>query len=985
NSPKYYNDVLNRMATDNVAKQLSSSWGMHSSPNATSDQIFQQFAAQGQSFFQASGDWGAYAGPVLQPTDNPYITIVGGTTLSTAWSGGPWGAETTWKYNRNFGSGGGISTFYSIPTWQLGLDISASQGSTTMRTLPDVAMVADNIGVICNNGRQYKVAGTSAAAPLWAGFMALVNEQAANCNLPPIGFANPALYAIARGAGYSSSFHDIVAGNNTTSKNPNRFYAVPGYDLCTGWGTPIGQRLIDSLTFGGSALSVIPASGLTLTGKVGGPFDETAASFSLTDSGWEPVSWSSGTDAAWLELTPAAGTLNPDGSTTVATVSLNAAASNLLAGTYTANLWFTNLANGTAQNRALTLQVVPGGSLEVTINPPEAATAGAMWQVDGGPWQASGATVAGLTEGSHVVTFWPLWGWQSPGSQQVTLSRNQAATATGTYVQQFGSLRITLGPAAVVQAGVRWQVDGGPWLESGATVAGLAFGYHTVTFSPINGWKVPTMYSAYTGLGLTALMATYTPVSYGSLQVHLYPTNAPGVEARWQVDGGPWQESGATVACTVGVGHTVTFSSAEGWLPPSAQTVALTANGLTALTGVYAEPYSFTTIAGQTAYIGSDDGPGDTSRFYYPSGIAVDNSGNVFVTDRDNATIRHLRWTKTNWTVSTIAGLANSYDHLDGTNQGARFRSPSGITLDTNGTVYVADSGNYTVRRLSLQGTNWVVSTIAGLAGSWGNVDGPGSEARFGRLAGLTADRNGNLYVADSANYTIRKLTLEGTQWKVTSIAGKGFYGVADGIGTNAGFGDLRGISADGKGHLFVLDHGVMGIRQLTQTGADWVVTSVAGTPFQANPQDGFGPQASFNYPQGLGIDAQGNLYIGEYGAIRKVSPVGADWLVSTIGGPRGTSVDGVNKDAGFTLPMALATDAAGRVFVTDTSSHTIRLGTLAQAGALRVTLTPEEAAKAWAQWRVDGGAWHPSGDISYLPPGEHTLSFSTVFGWATP
>ncbi|HWI56646.1 MAG TPA: hypothetical protein VNZ22_05435, partial [Bacillota bacterium] len=162
-------------------------------------------------------------------------------------------------------------------------------------------------------------------------------------------------------------------------------------------------------------------------------------------------------------------------------------------------------------------------------------------------------------------------------------------------------------------------------------------------------------------------------------------------------------------------------------------------------------------------------------------------------------------------------------------------------------------------------------------------------------------------------------------------------------------------------------------------------MTSVAGTPFQANPQDGFGPQASFNYPQGLGIDAQGNLYIGEYGAIRKVSPVGADWLVSTIGGPRGTSVDGVNKDAGFTLPMALATDAAGRVFVTDTSSHTIRLGTLAQAGALRVTLTPEEAAKAWAQWRVDGGAWHPSGDISYLPPGEHTLSFSTVFGWATP
>ena len=150
------NDVLNRMATDNLAKQLSCSYQMDI--NISTVQIFQQFAAQGQSFFQASGDSGAYPGAIDEPADDPYITVVGGTTLTTSSAGGPWKSETVWLTPASIdplldtptpeeASGGGVSLTYPIPVWQQGISMTANQGSTTMRNLPDVAMVANNVNV----------------------------------------------------------------------------------------------------------------------------------------------------------------------------------------------------------------------------------------------------------------------------------------------------------------------------------------------------------------------------------------------------------------------------------------------------------------------------------------------------------------------------------------------------------------------------------------------------------------------------------------------------------------------------------------------------------------------------------------------------------------------------------------------------------------------------------------------------------------------
>ena len=239
--------LLNQMAQDDVANQLGCSWFL---PNATSntlaDQIFEQMDAQGQSFLNASGDSDAYTGLIGFPCDNPYITQVGGTQLDTTGPGGSRVSETAWNRYDGVGTGGGISTQYPIPAWQTGIDMTASQGSMTMRNVPDVAMVAEAVYVHAN-GTDLTVGGTSAAAPLWAGFTALVNQQAANLKQPPVGFLNPLLAALANQPVYSSVFYDITTGNNTNSSSPNEFFAVAGYDLCAGWGVPAGQSLINAL------------------------------------------------------------------------------------------------------------------------------------------------------------------------------------------------------------------------------------------------------------------------------------------------------------------------------------------------------------------------------------------------------------------------------------------------------------------------------------------------------------------------------------------------------------------------------------------------------------------------------------------------------------------------------------------------------------------------------------------------------------------
>ncbi len=446
-------DVLNRMATDNRASQLSCSWGFGPQTDALREQIFEQFAAQGQTMFQASGDSGAYAGAVYPPSDDTNLTVVGGTLLTTSGPGGSWSAETAWS-----GSGGGMSESIPIPDWQEGVATAANQGSTAYRNIPDVAALADvTIWLVAFDGQQGAIGGTSAATPLWAGFAALANEQAAAQGKGPIGFLNPTLYAIGRSAGYGSALHDITAGNNTNSSSPTNFFAVPGYDLCTGWGTPAGSNLINALVTPPDALQIFPATAFTIS--LGGPFPPAEDYLSLTNIGAATLDWVLANTTPWLNVTTPSGALKADGPAEAVILSLNDAASNLATGSYAATVWFTNLSDGIAQSRQLILNVAmtstvpvidsqplsqtvaPGASAVLTVTAIGEAPLTYQWQ-EGTNNLADGGDISGSTTASLTI-------------------ENVSSAAAGTYsvivsnaLGWISSTGAVLGVAAVTAAGV---------------------------------------------------------------------------------------------------------------------------------------------------------------------------------------------------------------------------------------------------------------------------------------------------------------------------------------------------------------------------------------------------------------------------------------------------------------------------------------------------------------------------------------------------
>lgn len=230
-----------------LPNQLSCSWGRGGGDPSFVQSLI-EFAAQGQSFFYASGDGGAINYYGAGNTNMLYLTAVGGTELAMTNNAASWQSESTWQ-----SSSGGILYQVPIPNYQKQVNMSVNQGSTIWRNYPDVAACADNIEVVwspasTNMGFVDYTGGTSAAAPLWAGFAALINQQAASSGKPPIGFINPAIYAIGESPLYTNCFHDIIVGNNTNATSTNLFFACSGYDLCTGWGSPTGQQLIDALT-----------------------------------------------------------------------------------------------------------------------------------------------------------------------------------------------------------------------------------------------------------------------------------------------------------------------------------------------------------------------------------------------------------------------------------------------------------------------------------------------------------------------------------------------------------------------------------------------------------------------------------------------------------------------------------------------------------------------------------------------------------------
>ena len=345
---------------------------------------------------------------------------------------------------------------------------------------------------------------------------------------------------------------------------------------------------------------------------------------------------------------------------------------------------------------------------------------------------------------------------------------------------------------------------------------------------------------------------------------------------------------------------------------------------------------SLTNLAGLPLISGSANGTYTNALFNTPYGIAVDSHTNVFVADMHNNVIRELTPSGTGWNSSTIAGLPGSSGSADGISTNARFNAPYGITVDSGGNVFVADTYNHTIRKLTPSGTNWAVSTIAGLAGTSGVNDGSSSSARFNRPIGIAADSGGNhLYVADEVNSSIRQLTFNGTFWTASTIAG-GSFGPDDGTNRNAKFGNPYGIAVNSAGKVFVTDKWFDTIRQISPIGTNWVVTTIAGSSGTTGSADGTNNFARFKYPTGIAAGADGNLYVADNGnnTVRRLAPAGINWTVFTIAGLAGSvgNVDGTGKDIRMNGPFGIAVDINTNVYVADSLNNTIRGPALSQS-----------------------------------------------------
>lgn len=315
------------------------------------------------------------------------------------------------------------------------------------------------------------------------------------------------------------------------------------------------------------------------------------------------------------------------------------------------------------------------------------------------------------------------------------------------------------------------------------------------------------------------------------------------------------------------------------------------------------------TLAG-SGVTGSADGVGTSASFYWPASVALDVTGNLYVADLYNCMIRKI---SRDGVVTTLAGNGTA-GFKDGQGAAAEFFQPSGLTVDASGYIYVADQLNNRIRKISPAG---LVTTFAG-SGQVGSADGKGTAASFQKPDDVALDASGNVYVSDESNNVIRKISPDGM---VTTFAGSGVQGTADGKGTAAQFSLPGGIAMDAAGTIYVADSGNDIIRKINRHG---VVTTLAGSG-EPGSADGKGAAASFTVPSGVAVDAFGNVYVADYwnNKIRKVTPQGQ---VTTVAGTGvAGSQNGPVTSASFNGPFGVEVDIFGNIYVADLNNNMIR------------------------------------------------------------
>ncbi len=615
------NDVLNAMLANSNVLNLSCSWGWDGGPTSTTDAIFMSMDAVGQTFFNASGDSQAFTtgsssvngvdNPSLDnaPSSNPYITQVGGTTLTMNGLGASWASEVVWNWGGGTGSSGGISSYYPIPSWQTNVSNMAGRGgSASSRNIPDVAANADNVYVIYDNGKNTNDydgwGGTSCAAPMWAGFMALVNQQSVANGGSNSGFINPAIYAIAAGSNYASCFHDVTSGNNTWSSSPNLFYAMANYDLCTGLGTMNGQSLINalapsgtlvpmisnlaasqSITYGTSAIilggkisaagPVYPASGETVTVTINGnsqttTIDDSTGDFSFN---YNPHTIPASGAAYTITYSYAGDASLPPLTNTSTTLTVNRAALSV-----TASAQSKTYGQTVAFGSGSTLFTSSGLQNSETIGTVTLAVSGnggaATAAVSGSPYTItpSAATGGTFTPGNYNITY---------NTNALTVNRAALSVTASAQNKTYGQT-VAFGSGSTLFSSIGLQNS-----ETIGTVTLAVSGNGGAATAAVSGSPYAITPSAATG-------GTFTSGNYNIT----YNTNALTVNrAALSVTASAQNKtygqtvafgSGSTLFSSIGLQNSETIGTV---------TLAVSGNGGTATAAVSGSPYTITPSA----------------------------------------------------------------------------------------------------------------------------------------------------------------------------------------------------------------------------------------------------------------------------------------------------------------------------------------------------------------------------------------------------
>ena len=832
-------EILNSMATEDICKQISISWLWSPDDPSTDDPIFQEFAAQGQSVFAASGDFGGYnPGDTVYPAEDAYVTSVGGTDLVTNGAGGSWGLESAW-----ISGGGGVSLdSIPIPNWQAGVANSSNQGSTTLRNVPDVAMEANTDNFLCAApfGCVEGIGGTSASTPRWAAFMALVDQQAEAGNNSDLGFINPAVYSIGESSNYSSDFHDISTGNNNCCESALYYNAVTGYDLVTGWGSPDGQNLIDALA---------------------GPLSNPVMTISASPNFLTTFPGASGTSTILVNsLGGFSGSANlavsglPNGVT--AAFSTNPAAGSSV-------LTITAATSATPGNYPLTITGTAGNltsiaSLALTIDSP-----GFTLLTSSGTVQISPST-----PGTNTVTITPLGDFSGvvnltasglPSGVTASFSPNPATgssvlTLTATISATTGTTTVTItGTSGAASASTSFVLVTNP----ATTIPPEGNATSSLNFGPVNIGTTSTAIPLNFTFNTNATVGSTSVLTQGATGLDFANAASGSCTANLTISAGG--------SCTVNVTFAPRMSGTR-----NGSVVIEDGSGNVIATGyvqgegmgpqVTFQPGTESTVASS-----------NTGVSYY--GIAVDGGGSVYIADMINNVI---------WKETPSAG-----GYLQSTVQSSALANPEDVAVDGSGNVYIADTNNNRVLKETLSTGGWYSESVIAsstpdavvlaravavggngqvyiASGAWFNGDTlqPGvlyvetptaggytqsiiPTPGVNMVNGVAVDGNGNVYIAQddaaiapppsNANYRVLKETLSGGSYSQSVVP-------------TIGLGNPTGIAVDQAGNILIVDAINNIVIKETLTGGTYTQSTLA--------------TGSLNTPTTVAVDLSGNVYI---------------------------------------------------------------------------------------------------------------------------